>query len=84
MTLQKFIKNKSYLVWYVKNPTKLSDEAIVEAVINYGDFDDVEKIIKILGIKKIAKIFKKKDQQKRNNFNPKISNYFRLFFKEYA
>jgi len=47
MTLQKFIKNKSYLVWYVKNPTKLSDEAIVEAVINYGDFDDVKKMIKI-------------------------------------
>lgn len=84
MTIQQFIKRKPYMAWYVQDPSKLSEEAIVEAVLNYGDFDDVKKMIKILGMKKTAAIFNKKNQQKRNNFNPKISNYFNLFFKRYA
>ncbi|MDP2693153.1 MAG: hypothetical protein Q8O88_05980 [bacterium] len=84
MTIQQFIKKRPYLVWYVQDPAKLSNEAIVEAVLNYGDFDDVKKMIKILGIKKTAMIFNKKNRQPRNNFNPKISNYFKLFFEHYA
>jgi len=84
MTIQQFIQKKPYLVWYVQNPEKLSDEAVVEAVINYGDFDDVKKIIKILGMKKTAQIFNKKNSQKRNNFHPAVANYFKLFFKKYA
>jgi hypothetical protein len=84
MTLQQYIKKRPYLVWHTNNLDNLSDEAIIEAVLNYGDFSDVKKIIKMLGIKKVAKIFKKKNKQKRNNFSPKISNYFKLFFKQYA
>ncbi|MFH1790170.1 MAG: hypothetical protein ABH832_03850 [bacterium] len=84
MTLQQFIKKRPYLIWYTQNYEKLSDESIVEAVINYGDFDDVKKVIKIIGIEKMAQIFNKKNQQKRNNFNPKVANYFKLFFKQYA
>lgn len=72
------------MAWHVKDPSKLSDDAIVEAVLNYGDFDDVKKMIKILGVKKTAVIFNKKNQQKRNNFNPKVANYFELFFERYA
>ena len=52
--LQRFIQKKPYLVWHTK-PEDVSEEAIVEAVLNYADFDDIKKIIKILGIKKVAK-----------------------------
>ena len=52
MDIHQFIKKRKYLVWYVKDPEKLNNEAIVEAVLNYGDWDDVQKMIKILGIKK--------------------------------
>lgn len=55
MTLKQFIKNKSYLNWHVKDLDRLSNEAIVEAVLNYGDFDDVKKVIKILGKKILLK-----------------------------
>jgi hypothetical protein len=78
------IKQKPYLIWYIKNSDNLSNEAIVEAVLNYGDFDDVKEIIKDNGLKKTANIFNKKIKQKRNNFEPKIANYFKLYFKKYA
>ena len=84
MTIQQFIKKRKYLVWYVKDTVKLNNEAIVEAVLNYGDWDDVQEMIKILGIKKTARIFMKKSNEKRCNYLPDIKNYFNLYFKKYA
>ncbi|NQU82480.1 MAG: hypothetical protein HQ539_00835 [Parcubacteria group bacterium] len=84
MTIQKFIKKRPYLFWSVKDLDNLSEESIVENVLNYGDFDDIRKMIKILKIQKTAKIFNKQIKQKRNNYDPKIVNYFKLYFKKYA
>ena len=84
MIIQDFIKERSYLVWGTRNYKNLSEEAVVESVLNYGDFDDVKKMFAILGIKKAAGIFKKQISQKRNNYRPKIKNYFNLYFKKYA
>lgn len=84
MTISSFVKTKPYLYWYVKNPQNLSNEAILESVLNYGDFDDVKKIIKILGMKNAAEIFNRQVSSKRSNYRPEIANYFNLFFKKYA
>ncbi len=84
MTINQFIKKRPHLVWYVKDLDKLSEESIVEHVLNYGNFDDVKKMFKILGIKKTASIFKKQIKRKRNNYTPKVANYFNLYFNKYA
>ncbi len=84
MTIQNFIKKRPYLIWHTKNLDKISQEAIVEAVLNYGDFDEVKKMIKILGIKKTAEIFQKRAKQKRSNYRPEIKNYFSHYFNKYA
>ena len=82
--LKNFIKSRRYLVWYVKNLEKLSPESIVEHTLNYGDWDDVQKLTAIMGIKKMARIFKNQIRQKRTNYDDKIKNYFSLYFKKYA
>lgn len=85
MTINEFIKKRPYLVWYTKNFDHLSEESIVEAVLNYGNWDDVQKMIFILGIKKVAAIFKKcTGKGRRINYRPEIKNYFQLYFKKYA
>ncbi len=84
MTIQKFIKKRPYLTWYIKNPEELSDESIVEHVLNHGDFDDVKKLIKIMKIDKVARIFRRQIKRRRNNYHPKIQNYFKLYFDKYA
>lgn len=71
-------------MWYTRNFDHLSTEAIVEAILNYGDFDDVKKIISIVGIKKTARIFKKQLGHWRVNYDSKTINYFKLYFKKYA
>ena len=84
MTISNFIKKRPYLVWGTRNYDNLSEEAIVENVLNYGDIDDIKEMFSILGVKKSAIIFKKQISQKRNNYRPKIKNYFNLYFKKYA
>ena len=84
MTVGSFIKSKPYLCWYVKNPENLSTESILETVLNYGDFDDVKNIFKIIGIKNASKTFSRQLRNKRHNYRPQIANYFKLYFQKYA
>ncbi|MBI5465815.1 MAG: hypothetical protein HY974_00830 [Candidatus Kerfeldbacteria bacterium] len=84
MTIQDFIIKRPHLIWYTKNYKGLSPEAVVEATLNYGDWDDVQKLIAILGMKKTAKIFYKQAQQKRCNYHEKSTHYFSLYFKRRA
>jgi len=55
MTLQDFIVKRPYLVWYA-DARHLSTDAIVESVLNDGDFDDVKKLIAILGMRNTARL----------------------------
>jgi len=84
VTINDFIKKRPYLIWYTKNFDNLSADSIVEAVLNYGSWNDFKKMVKILGIKKTASIFRKRSKQKRCNYRPEIKNYFQLYFQKYA
>jgi len=87
MSLTDFIKERKYLIWWVKDYDQLDAPAIVEATLNYGDWEDVQTLIKILGIEKVAKIFRLKSQPSpmgRQNYLPEVVNYFSLYFNKYA
>ena len=84
LNIKNFIAKRPYLVWSTNNYDALSESAIFEAVLNYGDFKDVKSLFSILGIKKSATIFNKQIRQKRVNYNLKIRNYFTLYFQKYA
>ena len=86
MLLKDFIQKRRSLVWYTKNHESLSEEAVVEAVLNYGDWDDVQELISILGIGKLAEIFRRKskpDKFGRQNYRPEIKHYFNLYLDKY-
>ncbi|MDP3697525.1 MAG: hypothetical protein Q8R55_05935 [Candidatus Taylorbacteria bacterium] len=87
MTINQFIKERPYLVWYVKDLGKLDEASIVEHVLNYGDWDDVQTMIKILGMEKTASIFRQKsipDKFGRQNYRPEIKHYFQLYFNKHV
>jgi hypothetical protein len=87
MTIGQFIKERPYLVWYVKDPGGLPAESVVEHVLNYGDWDDVREMIKILGMEKVAEIFRERsapDRFGRQNYRPEIKHYFQLYFDKHA
>lgn len=84
LTIHDFIKKRKYLIWYVKDYDALDARAIVEATLNYGDWDDVQELIKIIGIKKMATIFTRDAARERCNYFPKVKHYFSLYFQKYA
>ena len=87
MTIHDFIKARKHLIWWVKDYDKLKAESIVEATLNYGDWDDVKTLIKILGKKKVAKIFREKSKPSpmgRQNYGEKTKYYFTLYFNKHA
>ena len=82
--LRNFIKKRPYLIWYVRDLESLSEESIVEHTLNYGNWEDVQKLIEILGMKRVAKIFRKQARQKRCNYYPMMKNFFKLYFAKHA
>lgn len=87
MTLTDFTKKRRQLWWWVKDTKGLSEESIVEGVLNYGTWDDVQSLFKILGLKEAAAIFRrrsKKSKVGRQNYRPEVINYFTLYFKKHV
>jgi hypothetical protein len=76
------IIKKPYLAWYVKDVKKLSEESVLEHILNYGDWEDVQEFIKIKGKKETATLFFQTLKNKRNNYLPAIKSYFSRYFKE--
>ena len=84
MTIGNFVRKRKHLFWSTKNYDGLSNEAVVEGVLNYGNMNDVKELISLLGIQEVAKIFHKQTHRMRINYDPKIVHYFSLFFQKYA
>ena len=82
--LIQFAKKTPSLFWSTKSYGKLSAEVILENTLNYGDWEDVQKIFKIMGLSNASKVFDKIANKKRMNLRPSIKHYFKLYFEKYA
>lgn len=82
--LADIISQKPYLVWYVKDVSKLSEESLFEHILNYGNWEDYHKAEKALGLKKAADLFEKLRNKKRTNLRPQTINYFQNYYQQYA
>lgn len=76
MVVNSIIKDKPYLAWYIKYPEKMSEGSVLEHVLNYGNWDDVQLFIKIKGKEATAELFNKSLSNKRINYQPEIRSYF--------
>ena len=84
--IKAFIKEHSSLFWYTpeKGKENISPELLVEQVLNYGNMDDVRKLLDIMGVQQAANVFFNMQGRKKGNFYPEIYHYFTLFFQKYA
>lgn len=84
--LRDFIAARPHLIWYSKDYDALGETPIVEHTLNYGDWNDVQELIKILGMEEVAKIFRKQmiTGRQRGNYYPETAHYFSLYFDKYA
>ena len=85
MNLEPDIKS---LFWWVPEDQKdmLSLEAVVEAVLNYGNEKTVAHLIDRVGIDRVAGIFygQTSRARRRVNYHPRTVNFFNLYFQRNA
>lgn len=84
--LRDFIAKRPHLIWYSKDYDNLSEESIVEHVLNYGDWDDFQEMTRIMGIKRAAEVFRAQMvvRRQRGNYYPEVARFFALYFDTHA
>ncbi|MDR2233075.1 MAG: hypothetical protein LBE56_08130 [Tannerella sp.] len=87
--LKDFIDRNGSMFWYSPGPKSenVSDNLLVETMLNYGTMEQIKELFDIMGIKTVAKIFfdfiNRSERCKGNYFETTL-NYFTLFFNRYA
>jgi len=87
--VKKFIDDHQYLFWYSPAPKSetVSDELLVEMVLNYGSMDELRGLFSVMGIKEVARIFFTSigmSDRRKGNYHELTLNYFTLLFNRYA
>jgi hypothetical protein len=87
--VKQFIRRHASLFWYSPENKEdtVSDELLVETILNYGDMEAVKQLFGVMGIKKVASIFFNtinKSERSKNNYFELTRNYFTLLFNRYA
>ena len=80
MVVGDIIKNKPYLAWEIHDPSKLSDQSVLEHVLTYGNWEDVQTLCTVMGKEKARILFNKSLKNKRVNYPPEIKSYFTRYF----
>ena len=84
--IKKFIRENSSLLWWVKPEEKMniSINALVEAVLNYGNEKSVKRLFDLVGIKIVADIFYQQISGKRSNYHQRTKHFFQIYFNRHA
>ncbi|MFP4367917.1 MAG: hypothetical protein ACLFQA_12550 [Bacteroidales bacterium] len=87
--IKQYIRKHSNLFWYTPEDKKeeISNEFLVETILNYGSKDEVIQLFNLMGINKVAHLFFKSinlSDRRKGNYHEITVNYFTLFFKKYA
>lgn len=87
--IKQFIREHSNLFWYTPEDRKedISNEFLVETILNYGDKDAVIQLFRLLGINKVAELFFtsiNRSTRRKGNYHEITVNYFTHVFRKYA
>ena len=86
-TRDQLIDENAHLFWYIRKDKlhQISDEVLVEFLLNYGDLPQIADMIKIVGEQKVATIVEnniiKVKEHKRQNYRLSILNLFGKYFE---
>lgn len=82
----RLIKDYSYLLWHIPEKEKkyINDELLVEIILTNGDWKGFNRLVDLLGIKKVSEIFYNQIGRRRNNYRKRTKHFFSLYFKEHV
>lgn len=86
LSRETLIQMNAHLFWSLPASKKkeISDELLVEYILNYGNEKSVKGLFDLMGIDKVAEIFNKIIKKDRINLYPPVVNYFKLYFEKHV
>ena len=87
--VKEFIRQHSSLFWYIPDDKKeeISEDVLVEFILNYGDLEAVKGLFSLYGIEKVGDIFFNSinlSERRKGNYNELTLNFFTILFNRYA
>jgi hypothetical protein len=82
-TLQEFAQKHRMYWWWVSDINHLSESALIEGTLNFGDFEDKKEIIRLIGPAKVKKEFHRMVYAPRSNIRPEVADYWRDYLNNY-
>jgi hypothetical protein len=86
MTREEFINKNAHLFWYIKKEAipKIGNEVLVEFIFNYGTWEDVKELIKIIGFQELKKVYDGITDRKIGNYIPEMLDLMGRITRKYA
>lgn len=89
MVIKDLINDNRNLFWFIpeKEKENIGEDQLVETILNYGDEKAVKRLLDVMGVNKVANIFRKHielSNRRRNNYHELVANFFHLYFKRHA
>lgn len=86
MTREEFITKNAYLFWYIKKEAipKIGNEVLVEFIFNYGTWQDVKDLIKIIGYDELKRVYEAITDRKIGNYIPEMLDLMGRITHKYA
>lgn len=84
--IKDFIRQNQHLFWWVPKEQQdhISEESLVEHVLNYGDETSVKRLFELLGVESVSEVFYRQISGNRCNYFPQVINFFTLYFQRHA
>jgi hypothetical protein len=86
MTRAAFIEKNKHLFWYIKKEAipNISNDVLVEFIFNYGTWDDVKELIKIIGFQELKLVYENVTDRRIGNYIPEMLDLMGRITHKYA
>jgi hypothetical protein len=86
MTRAEFIEKNKHLFWYIKKEAipNISNEVLVEFIFNYGTWDDVKELIRIIGFQELKRVYETITDRQVGNYLPEMLDLMERITTKYA
>ena len=79
-SLSQILVDRPDLNWFSPDVASLSEETALETILAYGQWEDIEQAVNLVGKKNLTNVYLKVRNKPRNILSPKTRSYFDLFF----
>jgi hypothetical protein len=86
MTRAAFIEKNRHLFWYIKKESipNISNDVLVEFIFNYGTWEDVKELIKIIGFQELKQVYENITDRRIGNYIPEMLDLMGRITHKYA